>query len=614
MKELINIIDSRICKNSNDKMSLKSTPCKVVRVFDNNDVKVKLVSSGAEYTVSNYSGSQVQVGETVQLFYKEMINQNNAYIGASAYKKDENNNDIIVIDNPVKNVIMNAQTGYLGDEEFSLANVYVFAKQSTDVTIFLNANILGYDDNNIVFSIFVDDVEQAYKPVVSVTNQLYTAISFSIPVSLDNRIHSIRISRSGTGVVENICAYVTGHYIEKVEVYGYHVNPNESDSFEAVSYIGDAVGKKPAKMGETTFDYGSWGNAFFMPRPCMLRYDGTVAYYLDPNDYTKKIDGTPSDVGDPDFEGNAMMEWGKIWYKFAGGNSYGEGYFYVSDRQIDETYHCWCNYDSKDNIIPYFYTAIYNSTTHINRFRSLSGFALTEENGVGKKMYSSEIQNCVANNKFNNEIQWYGEVYADRILINALLVLMGKSLNTQATFGRGLDTGNGATKNAYITGTLDDKGLFYGDTTTGDSAVKVFGMENWWGCVQRRVAGCATVGRSYKIKLTYGTADGSTATAYDYTGNGYITIGTIPANSGYISKMRYDKYGYMPYEVSDSRDYYADYYTYLNGTSTTIKNVAFGGYCGKGVGAGAFSISDSVKTSSELWYNSTNLSCKPFKR
>ena len=36
------------------------------------------------------------------------------------------------------------------------------------------------------------------------------------------------------------------------------------------------------------FDYGDWNEPFFIPKPCMLKSDGTVDYYLDENDYSKK--------------------------------------------------------------------------------------------------------------------------------------------------------------------------------------------------------------------------------------------------------------------------------------------------------------------------------------
>ena len=97
-------------------------------------------------------------------------------------------------------------------------------------------------------------------------------------------------------------------------VYGFHIDSTITNPSNAVTYVEDAVGMIPAHMDFTSgvFDYGSWENAFFMPKPCMLKYDGTVDYYLDPNDYTKKIDGTPSDVSDPTYNGNAMMEWGRM--------------------------------------------------------------------------------------------------------------------------------------------------------------------------------------------------------------------------------------------------------------------------------------------------------------
>ena len=105
-------------------------------------------------------------------------------------------------------------------------------------------------------------------------------------------------------------------------IYGFHISNNESDPSAKVTYLKDAAGMTPAHMDYSNgvFDYGSWENAFFMPRPCMLKSDGTVDYYLDPSDYSKKEDGvTASDVANTSYDGNAMMEWGsndnQIWTK-----------------------------------------------------------------------------------------------------------------------------------------------------------------------------------------------------------------------------------------------------------------------------------------------------------
>lgn len=392
-------------------------------------------------------------------------------------------------------------------------------------------------------------------------------------------------------------------------VYGWHVDPNISSPSDAVMYLKDAVGMTPAAMGTTEFDYGSWGDAFFMPKPCMLRYDCTVAYYLDPSDYSKKLDGTPSDISNPDFEGNAMMEWGKIWFKFEGGSEDGEGYFYVANKKIDESYHCWCNINSQNEETDHFYTAIYNSTLHNGRFRSLSGYVLTQDNGCGNTTATEEITYATANNTSDN-VEWYIGVYADLILINALLVLVGKSLNTQALYGRGLDTGDEATKSSYVTGSLNDKRLFYGVTANGDSGVKVFGMENWWGCVFRRTAGCISVDRECKVKLTYGTADGSEAQGYNTTGNGYISVGNIPSSNGYVKKFKYSEYGIIPYEAGGSSlTYYSDYFYQNTGT----RYLYYGGRAGVGVYAGAFCFALNGTASTRGWLVSASLSCKPIK-
>lgn len=99
-------------------------------------------------------------------------------------------------------------------------------------------------------------------------------------------------------------------------VYGVHIDETDSNPKTRVRYLANAVGMIPAKMNYTsgTFDYGSWADAFFMPKPCMLKTNGQVDYYLNENDLSKKINGSASDIANIDYDGNAMMEWGK-WHR-----------------------------------------------------------------------------------------------------------------------------------------------------------------------------------------------------------------------------------------------------------------------------------------------------------
>ena len=64
-----------------------TAPCTVVSIGANGMYTVKLVTSDAQYTVRNYSGSDLAVGESCQLYYRNnVISNQTAYIGAAANK------------------------------------------------------------------------------------------------------------------------------------------------------------------------------------------------------------------------------------------------------------------------------------------------------------------------------------------------------------------------------------------------------------------------------------------------------------------------------------------------------------------------------------------------
>ena len=362
-------------------------------------------------------------------------------------------------------------------------------------------------------------------------------------------------------------------------VYGFHINPSESDPFKAITYLEDAVGKTPAHMNYITgvFDWGDWSeDEFFMPRPCMVKYDMTVDYYLDPNDYTKKVDGTPSDIGNYLYHGNAMMEWGKdsdkIWYKVVPDSSDANGAsIYISNAQIDNDYNCWNFYDANNTVRDHFYTAIYNGSYIDGRLRSLSGHAIGAEQTVDTEISYARDNNTAGNLSGD---RWYTETYGDRTLINYLLVLLGKSLDTQAVYGRGYTSHSIRNICPIDTGTMNTKGLFWGENI-GTYGVKVFGMENYWGNIWRRIAGLMTDDNNIYVKLTPNTADGSSSTTYPTSVTGMINTG-VSSDQGSTCYCRYYKYFsngcsvindtssrgskstyYCDYGISYSGDYYA---------------------------------------------------------
>ena len=398
-------------------------------------------------------------------------------------------------------------------------------------------------------------------------------------------------------------------------IYGFHIDGAESVPSAKITYLADAVGMTPAHMDYTNdvFDYGSWENAFFMPRPCMLKSDGTVDYYLDPDDYTKKLDGTASDVANDQYDGNAMMEWGrgnqKIWYKIVPDNSdVTSASIYISNYKIDNGYVDWSFHNFQGVSGNHFYTPIYNGSLDANnKLRSISGKQV-----MASKTATQEVSYAQANNPANTPI-WNIEVYADIVLITLLLWLIGKSTDSQTVFGRGVESGSQAACEAYRTGAGNTKGLFYGDDGSS-TLVKVFGMENFWALQWRRYVGHLLIGGTQYVKMTYGQEDGSTGDGFNLTGTGYIQKGHTPEGTSgqYMELQEYDKDGFYPKKANNTNasasKHYCDYF-YFNNSGTRVP--FRGGPSNGGALDGASAVALSSAASSATWTIGASLSCKP---
>lgn len=411
-------------------------------------------------------------------------------------------------------------------------------------------------------------------------------------------------------------------------LFGYDLDTTNSDPAARVTYPSDVDNANFASAhmdyDNDMFDYGGWAfepGEYFMPRPCVLKQDGTgtVLYYLDPNDYTKKEDGSEIiNFGNYSENGNSMMEWPKIYTK-RWEDSDGVYHFRCSDVKLDEDYECWCNYDIYNAEIDHFYTGIYLSK-YYNRDPNLSQSIMRSISGVTPTDASIVSPGVMADYSDNNGSgYWVGQL-SDHLLIQDLLVMMGKSTDSQTIYGTGLV--KGSTK--ANTGRMNTKGMFWG-TNTGYIGVKVFGMEDYWGNYGQYIDGINAKGYSNDLtyKITPGTKDGTTTTGYNtnisklydlyhqYTINGtnykYVQY--------YISKMVTYPYGRLPYydTVGSASTYECDF---LNSQAYNSSYAGYGCYCviggnvGVGDSAGAFFyhfFSYDVTPS----YVSSRLSCRP---
>lgn len=128
--ELVKQEAEKVVKNS---ACIFSAPARVISVEGNQRYKVQLVTSDVQYILANYSGSDLYVGESVQIYYRNnYISEQTAYIGSSLTKdsghmgglqfrkmtQDEYDAITTKDDNTVYYVINNgAVKQYLGDIE-----------------------------------------------------------------------------------------------------------------------------------------------------------------------------------------------------------------------------------------------------------------------------------------------------------------------------------------------------------------------------------------------------------------------------------------------------------------------------------------------------------------
>lgn len=354
-------------------------------------------------------------------------------------------------------------------------------------------------------------------------------------------------------------------------LYGYRINKNDSNPETRVEYLYDAVGMTPARMNYTTgaFDYGSWANAWFITgnKPVALKYDGTVDYELDPDDYTKKTDGTASDVSDASYAGNFMASMPTVYVKRWSDSSY--DYYAFSNKQITPDFYADAHDAGDGTINPYIYLPMFKGTIVDGKMRSIAGVTPQGETSGSEEKIAAEA--CGSG--------WQLWDWSKHELISDLLTLISRSTNSQAAFGQG-DT---YTYNASDTTT-------YGKLTTGTSGagqfwgasdqthhVKVFHIEDFWGNRWDRCLGLNLVDNQYVYKLVR-------PYALD-TDSSYTSSGLTAPDGGWQKSQNVGRFGTLLKTVGGSSTTYECDYFYKN--ASDVRLGLFGGHCDRGAYCGS---------------------------
>ena len=417
------------------------------------------------------------------------------------------------------------------------------------------------------------------------------------------------------------------HRLNKFGFWHYAIWIDREDGVESTCVHNvdgyDNQGYRPIKMifdtdvEKNVLDWGDWENAQFMPKPCMLRNNGTVDYYLNPNNYNQKADGSPTtDISDVNYDGNAMMEWSPVFTK---NETIGtKHYIYYCSEKLDDSYECYSAKKDDGTYGEHWYMPIYEGRVVNNVMRSLS--TGTDGTGTGAALPTAsttmdqEMTYAKANGTGWNITNW-----ADENLVAMLGVLVMGRLNCAMAIGYNCGSGSSLT---HKVGTGNQKGMFFGHYTTSAYATKFFGMENWWGHRWRRCVGLLTKDYKVFVKMTKSIIDGSTVQNYNSTADGYVNTGiTVPAMSGsYFVDVANSKYGFaIPTALTkykgdtgtaggSASTYYCDGGWSAGGVCALVS----GGAVCHGPASGLFCFCVTDAPSSALWHVGASLSFKSF--
>ena len=346
-------------------------------------------------------------------------------------------------------------------------------------------------------------------------------------------------------------------------LYGYRVNKNNSNLETRVEYLYDAVGMTPARMNYQTgrFDYGSWANVWFMTgnKPVALKFDGTVDYELDPNDYSKKADGTASDVTDSTYAGNFMASMPTVWIRRWEDDDY--EYTAISNKQITSDFYADAHDNGAGDINDMVYLPMFKGCIVDSKMRSLSGVTPTVSTTGSAEKTAAEA--CGSG--------WQLWDWSKHELISDLLTLISRSTDSQAAFGNGYISGS-AVKTVGTSGA----GQFWG-ANDQTNLVKVFHIEDFWGHRWDRCLGINLVDNQYAYKLVapYLLEPDST----------YTYSGLYAPTEGYQKLQNTGRYGRLPKTVGGSATtFYADYF-YKN--ASDVRLGLCGGDCNRGLACGS---------------------------
>lgn len=324
------------------------------------------------------------------------------------------------------------------------------------------------------------------------------------PIALDKTLQRV------ASALEQVAASETGG-----GVWGFIEDMDVKDPEDRIIYTGDSIGKTPMSLNsDGSVNEGGWADFIdqLNNHPWMVKSDGTPDYRLMDTDYTKKMDGTASDVANTDYDGGAFA-WIRRIYKSE--KMYGNRRAVSFRLTPAEGYEPVGFRDPNDNVLEGIWIPMfYGSKDSNGKMRSLSGM---------QPIYSNTTaQEYTAISAVGTRAAFYGGGIAET-LTDILIMLCG-STDVPGVIGTGNCSGYDGSKsptNGVLANACVGSGRWYG-TTTGKALNKYFhsivlGSYQQWQRDPYRLL----INGTYYVSKNY---------TYDLTGAKYTkTDVTVPA-------------------------------------------------------------------------------------
>ncbi len=341
----------------------------------------------------------------------------------------------------------------------------------------------------------------------------------------------------------------------EVKIFGVRIDLTNSNPASAVTYTDNAVGM--------TAGSSAWDSMpiFKDIKPCLLK-NGVVQYYLNPNDFTKKADGSAANITSGD-DGDVMIEIPKTGFLISTvGNILTVK---VTDDPNNPNFKYYAHTRETEGDRDKLYIGAYLGWKDgNNKLRSLSGKTPTASQTIGTFRTQAK-----ANGSGYDLVSFY-----PLTLLQCLYLIKYKNLDSQTALGRGYVDGNSAATN---TGGTNQKGMFFGETT-GKQQMKFLGIEDFWGNLRLWIDGLFS-DSNRNIKTAFQN--------FNDTGSGYTNRGQGATSNinGYMSKPQgTSQTGFIAKEISGSASTYFCDLASLNASLLPH----FGGSWAYGSSAGAF--------------------------